>query len=235
MTTLPADWLTHGLLDAEYQKYVILAYLQAVQQNFAADKLCPDLPDLRQRYTESQQFLNNKGTLSAAFPKKISRVNPGPPPRIEYQAEQSDTGYLADVDDILSFVLPRFGKLLGQGQQQWADIAGSLALEPVGLQPLRPDEGYLFLHVSNQTETRIYQFTLTLYADHEPGGRWVKVQFVETTRRSLANTFENMKLALLRRNPHLPNPATFALETQRNYPVEETLLPIAKGLLAKIA
>lgn len=235
MTILPADWLTHGLLDAEYQKYVILAYLQAVQQNFAADKLCPDLPDLRQRYAESQQFLTSKGTLSAAFPKKISRVNPGPPPRIEYKPEPGDTGYLADVDDILSFVLPRFGKLLGQGQQRWTDIAGSLALEPVGLQPLRPNEGYLFLHVSNQAETRIYQFTLTLYADHEPGGRWVQLQFVESTRRSLANTFENMKLGLLRRNRHLPNPAAFALETQRSYPVEETLLPIAKGLLATTA
>lgn len=51
------------------------------------------------------------------------------------------------MDDILSFGLPRFDKLLGQEQQRWAGITVSLALEPVGLQPLRPDEDYLFLHI----------------------------------------------------------------------------------------
>ena len=71
----------------------------------------------------------------------------------------------------MSFGLPRFDKLLGQEQQRWAGITVSLALEPVGLQPLRPDEGYLFLHISNQAETRICQFTPTRYADHEPGRR----------------------------------------------------------------
>ena len=65
-------------------------------------------------------------------------------------------------------------------------------------------------------------------------GGWVQLQFTGSTRRSLANTFEDMKLALLRRNRSLPNPATFALETRQNYAVEGTLLPIAKGLLATV-
>ncbi len=234
MNTLPADWLTAGLLDAEYQKYVILAYLQAVRQNFTADKLYPDLPALRQRYAEGQQFQQDKQRLTAAFPKPISRINPGPPPRIDYQPTPPDDGYLGDVDQLMGFVLPRFARLLTEGQARWDDVLGSVALAPVGLQPLRPDEGYLFLSVANQTDTHIYQFTITLFSDGEPGGRWVRLHLVETARRSLANTVENMKLSLLRRNRALPNPAAFMLETRHSYPVEETLLPAAKALLAKL-
>ena len=232
MKKLQSDWFTQNWLDAEYQKYVLMAYLQTVRQNFDADKLCPDLPELRDHYDAGIRFSRGKGTLNAAFPKRVSRIT-GPPPRIEYKSEITDDEFMADVDETLAFALPRFQAMLTEGQQRWADIAGSLLLAPVGLLPLRPEEGYLLLHATNQAETQVYYFCLTLYSEQEPGGRLVQLRFIEAVRKSLANTFENIKLDLIRRHRYLPNPATFMLESQRTLPVQETLLPIARQLLAQ--
>lgn len=239
MKNLQPDWLTQGWIDAEYQKYVIMAYLQAVQRNFTDQKLCPDLPDLRTHYENSLSFRQRKGTLNEAFPKRVVRINPERQ-QLEYKAEVPEDGFLAEIDTIMEFALPRFGQLLANGQQLWEDIAQSLTIEPVGLMPLRPDEGYLLLHRAGtpdrtQSETLIYQFSVTLFDDRQPGGRTVHLQFVETRRKTLGTTFENMKLDLVRRNRHLPNPATFMLESKRNYPVQETLLPIARQLIVRAA
>lgn len=232
MKKLQPDWFTQNWLDAEYQKYVVMAYLQAVQQNFTEHKLCPDLPDLRDHYNAGIHFSKGKGTLNASFPKRVSRVT-GPPPRIEYKSEVTEPDFMAEMDAIMEFALPRFQTMMSEGQQRWIEIASSLTLAPVGLLPLRPEEGYLLLHATNQSETQVYYFSITLYSDQEPGGRLVRLRFIEVVRKSLGNTFENIKLDLIRRHRHLPNPATFMLESQRTYPVQETLLPIARQLLAQ--
>ena len=232
MKKLQPDWFTHTWLDAEYQKYVLMAYLQAVQQNFTEHKLCPDLPELRDHYEAGIRFSKGKGSLTAAFPKRISRVT-GPPPRIEYKSEVTDPAFMTEVDAIMEFALPKFQAMLTEGQQRWTDIASSLTLAPVGLLPLRPEEGYLLLHATNQSETQVYYFSMTLYSEQEPGGRLVQLRFVEVVRKSLVNTFENIKLDLIRRHRDLPNPATFMLESHRTYPVQETWLPIARQLLAQ--
>lgn len=140
---------------------------------------------------------------------------------------------MTELDTIMNFALPRFQATLTEGQQRWADITKSLTLSPVGLMPLRPEEGYLLIHTTNQAETQIYRFRLTLYSEQEPGGRLVRLQFVEAVQKSLVNTVENIKLDLIRRHRNLPNPATFMLESQRTYPVQETLLPIARQMLVQ--
>ncbi|GAB2560997.1 hypothetical protein [Spirosoma areae] len=232
MKKLQPDWFTQNWLDAEYQKYVVMAYLQAVQQNFTEYKLCPDLPDLRDHYNAGIRFSRGKGTLNAAFPKRLSRIT-GPPPRIEYQSEVTDPDFMTEMDAIMEFALPRFLAMLTEGQQRWADIAHSLTLAPVGLLPLRPEEGYLLIQATNHAETQIYYFCMTLYSEQEPGGRLIQLRFLEAKPKSLVNTVENIKLDLIRRHQQLPNPATFMLESQRAYPVQETLLPIARQLLAQ--
>jgi hypothetical protein len=232
MKKLQSDWFMQNWIDAEYQKYVVMAYLQAVRQNFTDDKLFPDLTDLRSHYADGIRFSRGKDSLNAAFPKRVSGVT-GPPPRIEYKSEVTDPAFITEMDAIMEFALPRFQEMLTEGQQRWAAIAGSLTLAPVGLMPLRPEEGYLLLYVTNQSEAHIYQFSLAFYSDQEPGGRMVHLRYVEAVRTSLVNTFENIKLDLIRRHRQLPNPATYRLEASRTYPVQETLLPIARQLLAQ--
>jgi hypothetical protein len=49
----------------------------------------------------------------------------------------------------------------------------------------------------------------------------------------MSNTYENIKRELIRNRSELPNPAVYAVETDLGFPVDETLLPIAKRSLVK--
>ena len=51
--------------------------------------------------------------------------------------------------------------------------------------------------------------------------------------RNISTTFESIKGDMLRENKRMPNPATYAIETEMSLPLEETFLPIAKRMLVK--
>ena len=46
MEKLSKDWLTQGLIDFEYKKYVLMAYLQRVKTSFERIELYPFMADL---------------------------------------------------------------------------------------------------------------------------------------------------------------------------------------------
>lgn len=219
-------------LDSEYQQYVVMAYLQSVHYHFAKNQLYPALPDLREHYKIGVNFIQGKGALSASFPRRVRGIE-GPPPRIDYVMDVPDDPFMSEIDTILEFALPRFRQAVAEGEQRWTDIINALTLEPVGLLPLQPEEGYLFVYATQQRTTDVYHFRLTLYADHTPGGRVVRFRYIESVQQSLAHTLENIKLDLIRRHRQLPNPATFRLESKQPLPVAETLLPIANQLLVQ--
>ena len=49
----------------------------------------------------------------------------------------------------------------------------------------------------------------------------------------MTNTYESLKADLIRHRTDLPNPAVYAVEIDLGFPVDETLLPIAKRSLVK--
>ena len=60
MTELSKDWLTQGLIDFEYKKYILLAYLKNVRQNFQGQILYPFLSDLVFHYRNLLSIRENK-------------------------------------------------------------------------------------------------------------------------------------------------------------------------------
>ena len=61
----------------------------------------------------------------------------------------------------------------------------------------------------------------------------MKTSYVDIWQRSMAHTYENIKYDLIKNNIELPNPAVYSIETELSFPIEETLLPIAKRRLVK--
>jgi len=57
--------------------------------------------------------------------------------------------------------------------------------------------------------------------------------YIDNQRRSMSNTYENIKAGLIRHRNELPNPAVYAVEIDLSFPFTETLLPIAKRSLVK--
>ena len=63
--------------------------------------------------------------------------------------------------------------------------------------------------------------------------RGLHMQHVKTTARSLSNTYEHIKLQLIREFASLPNPSVFLIHSKMKFPYVQTLVPVAKRLLIK--
>ncbi|MGH2566213.1 MAG: hypothetical protein ACRDE5_16965, partial [Ginsengibacter sp.] len=74
---------------------------------------------------------------------------------------------------------------------------------------------------------------LMIYEKHDEKYRGIRTDFINQWIRSVSNSAENIKAELIRNYPQLPNPAVYNIETELAYPMEETLLPIAKRSFVK--
>jgi hypothetical protein len=110
------------------------------------------------------------------------------------------------------------------------DIQRELRFSSVGLVPLQKQEGYLFIHRIARRETNVFRYRLAFFNANEE--RQIQTKWVESIKKGVGDTFENIKLNLARKY-ELPNPATYIVESPLDYPLEETLLPIAKKLMVK--
>ncbi|GHB77131.1 hypothetical protein [Persicitalea jodogahamensis] len=230
MTKLSSQWLTDGILDFEYKKYVLLAYLQHVREEFNKHVLFPHLVQVREHYDSSVTLKESQISMRAQFPKDLTGVDPAQL-RWIYQNTHQDGAHLEEIGDILEFAIPQFSQLMQEGQSRYDEVKASLKIMPIGIVPLRTEEGYLFVYRQSSREATIYRYQVTLFDARRE--RIIQTQRIDSMRKNLSTTFENMKVELTRRYTQLPNPATYMVESPREYPVNETLLPAAKHLMAK--
>jgi hypothetical protein len=52
-------------------------------------------------------------------------------------------------------------------------------------------------------------------------------------KKSISTTYEQVRLMLVHKNKDLVNPATYLINSRHTFPLEETMLPIAKRLLVR--
>ena len=72
MENLKENWLTEGLVDFEYKKYVLLAYLKHVKDSFKRVELYPILSDLVLHYRNLISLRDSKSLITDRFPKELS-------------------------------------------------------------------------------------------------------------------------------------------------------------------
>ncbi|WP_028667891.1 hypothetical protein [Runella zeae] len=224
MASLKQDWITEGWIDFEYKKYTLMAYLQGVKQNFKQSRLFPDLPSVEKHYEAALNLKDSKEQIVASFPKKLKGIDLKKKQFIYEKFQESE--HLSEIDSILEYSLPLFQQTLTEGQSQYADIEAKLNFMPVGIIPLHLKEGYVFIYRGHNSETLIYQYQIRLVEHNNQSS--VDTTLVDTVRKSFTTTFENLKLNLIHKRRELPNPATYLVESPTDYPVQETLLPIAK-------
>jgi hypothetical protein len=123
-------------------------------------------------------------------------------------------------------------KHLNNGKRLYDTVEEHLTISPVGVIPLYPLEGYFFLKDRNQ-DTKIFEYQITIFEKPDEVYRGIHTQFVKTYKKSLMHTYEDIKLHMIRLHKKLPNPATYAIESDIELPLDETYLPIAKRVLVK--
>lgn len=232
MEKLKENWLTDGLVDFEYKKYIILAYLTHVKASFGRVELYPFLSDLVAHYTNLKTLKESKTLISDAFPKELSQESLL---KLEmtYRSLIEDDALMRELESIISFAIPEFKSSLDEGAQVYEYVESNCEISQVGLTSLYANEGYLFISQPPQKDTDVYRYQITIFDQSTESSRGLHMRYVKTTRRSLANSYENIKLQLLREFSELPNPSVYLILSKLKFPYSQTLVPVAKRLLIK--
>jgi hypothetical protein len=79
----------------------------------------------------------------------------------------------------------------------------------------------------------VYEYHLSIFERSSERYRSLRSQYVDQWERNFTNSYESIKWELMRTGKALSAPAVYSIETKLTYPIEETLLPVAKRCLVR--
>lgn len=232
MKTLSETWFADGYIDFELKKYTLLAYLKEINGYFNENKLYPQLADIIFHYNNIVAFRENKKYLQEQFPKKLSGLQMQKL-QLLYEQMIEDDELMQELETIINYSAGKMKNTISSGTELYEFVEDKIVIYPIGLIPLDTVEGYFFLSDGYYRYTKVFQYRLSFYEKHDEKYRSIKTSFVTEWEKNMVNTYENIKAELLRIKKDLPNPAVYSIETALSYPLEETLLPVAKRSLVR--
>lgn len=229
---LSETWYMDGYIDFELQKYRLLAYLQEVNKYFSETKLYPQLADIIFHYNNLVSLRDNKKMLQEGFPKAISNIDVQKL-KLTYEEMLKDNEVMSELENIIQYAIDEMKSTINNGAELYEHVEKQLRIHPVGILPLYKNEGYMLLHYNGTYEVRAYAYVITLFEHQAARYKGLKMTYLDSWNKSIANTYEQIKREIIRINRDLPNPAVYCIESNQFIPFTETLLPVAKRLLAR--
>lgn len=229
---LSETWFLEGYIDFELQKYRLLSYLNEVKQHFKEVKLYPYLSDLITHYNSLTEFRNNKRFLQDQFPKQMEGISKH---QLEllYKQMLEDDALMEELESIAEYSAHQMKQAIDDGAGIYDFVEHHTRIEPIGILPVYKNEGYVFLSQASISSIHIYSYTITLFEHKEAKYKGVRMVYVDSKRKSIINTYEQVKREVITTLRMLPNPAVFCIESDIHTPIDETLLPIAKRMLVR--
>ena len=232
MRSLGINWFIEGSIDFEHKKYILLNYLQEINRHFDKSRLYPNLTDLIFHYNNLLNFKTNKSALQQAFPQRLTKADIEAV-KLTYQKIVQDDVLMNEIEGIISYAIGKMDPAIQTGKEIYDFVESRLNIDPIGVVPLMPYHGYFSLRNGNERTNWVYEYRVTIFESRDDKFRGINVQFVDTYEQSIINTPESIKLDLIRRRQHLPNPALYYVQSDISFPLEQTLLPVAKRSLVK--
>lgn len=232
MNELKHDWLTDGIIDYEFKKYILMAYLKTIREKFDQTELYPFLSDLVFHYRNLLKVKSNKEIIYESFPKSITKAD-FKKLKFMYKKLVYDGEVMNEIEEIISFAIPKMEQRIREGKELYEFVEHNLELSSVGVIPIYKEEGYLLINQDKDSDVNIFRYHITMFERADENYRGITTEYLGQEMRSISKTYESMKLDLIRRYSQLPNPATYLVVSKLNFPVPQTLLPIAKRLLVR--
>ncbi len=232
MKELSRNWFIEGTIDFEYKKYILLDYLQEINHHFDNSRLYPNLSDLIAHFNNLQYFKKHKSMLQQAFPQRITGADLEAV-KLTYQKITDDDDLMREIETIIGFALQKMDPAIKTGKEIYDFVESRLTIDPIGIVPLMPYHGYFTLRNGQGRVNQVYEYQITIFESKDDKYRGINISYVETFEESISKTPESVKLDLIKRNQYLPNPAVYYVQSDIAFPLEQTLLPVAKRSLVK--
>ncbi len=215
--------------DPEAARYRILAGLQDARRAFARSRVYPFLADLIRVRRGLTAFLEGLDQFREARPGRVTGID-WEAGTLIYDADESEPPLLAA--DLAAWALPILTEAVEEGRTLFEFVDDHAALEAVGLLPSYQAEGYLLVPGAAGRLVAL-RYAVSILADEHGRYRLLRTSPVPVDLPPMAPP-RAWKEALIEADPALPNPATYRLNTDLAFPVEETMLPIAKRKLLRL-
>jgi len=232
MKSLSETWFAEGYIDFELKQYTLLAYLKEINSGFSEKKLYPSLADIIFHYKNMIAFRDNKQQLQNEFPKRLTGVHLEKLTLL-YEQVIKDDQLMGELSAIIEYATSKMESTIKNGTAIYESVESKIKISPVGIVPLDTSEGYFFLTSCGNTNTLVYQYRIAFFENKEEKHQGIRIALVDNYNRSISCTLEQIKLDLIRKKSDLPNPAVYYIETAEQFPIQETLLPVAKRYLAR--
>jgi hypothetical protein len=203
-----------------------------VHSQFVETKLYPALGDLVQHFNNLQSFINQKSQLEQAMPDRIAEIDLMNL-HIAFSKVINNDDLMKHLEEIVSFSIPEIQKYLNEGKEIFDFIEAEIELEPVGILPIYRNEGYMLIKDGDTADIQVYEYALQLFSHEANQYRSLQTQYITSYKSSFINTLENIKIDMIRNRKKLPNPATFSVVSKFDFPLVESVLPVAKRMLTK--
>ena len=110
MKELKDNWITEGIIDFEYKKYILLAYLKCVREHFDNQMLYPFLSDLVRHYRNVQLIKDQKSSLQSRFPRVAEKAD-FRKLEITYRMILADSDLMQEIEAIILYALDTIGDM----------------------------------------------------------------------------------------------------------------------------
>ena len=140
---------------------------------------------------------------------------------------------MQELEHITTFAQEEMKVTISEGAAIYDFVEKQLLIEPVGIMPLYKNEGYVFIRYGTMREVRIYNYNITFFEHKESRYRGIRMNYIDSREKTMANTYEQIKIDIIRSIRTLPTPAVYKVEFPLELPFPETLLPVAKRVLAR--
>jgi hypothetical protein len=232
MKTLPKNWITEGLIDFEYKKYQLLAYLQEADREFQAVKLYPVLSDLIDHHRVLDELNSGKTQLSNLFPKALNGID-FQSAQLQYEPKVEDGEVMKEITQITEFALPRLANRIEEGKALYNFVEDQVEFEPVGILPIYNREGFVLMTRESSADVHAFRYKSNILQLAGEKFRSITFWLLGIFQKNLVNTLEKLKMQLIKDVKELPNPATWRVHSPKVIPIDETLIPLSKRLLLK--
>ncbi len=215
--------------DFEQAQYTILAELAASRRAFGRNEIYPHLAGLVDVYHAVGAVLQQGRSLREALPRTLRRIDLQTGD-LHYAPAYPSDERMAYLEEVMAWALPHIERTIEEGRTIFDFVEERLRVEQVGLAPLYDEEGYLLVADRAAGVVHVLEYALSIITRAEERFRSLRTVYLYAAPEAEGAPGQ-IKRRLLAERRMLPNPATYFVEAEVDFPYEPTLLPVAKRKL----
>lgn len=220
---LPSDFFIQHPIDFEHKQYLVLAYLQAIERDYANRKIYPGLGSIIQHIKSMNAYREQQKNIR----ERMQEINGIDWQNIQFAYQQpEDPEEINEINRIVDDSLQKLSGYFKRGRKLFDDVSAGLKWRIIGIMPPYQEEGYIILH-RRPSHFNSYHYRIDKVLLNNKNYFGIHLELKDETKSKFI-TYGELKLNLIQRNPELPVPMTIAVETDA-LPLEETLLPVVKA------